>query len=49
MYTEHDVLAEVLAEAKRALLSANHHKLPTVPEYGVLDIQGILNATYAFS
>lgn len=49
MYVEHDVLAEVLEEAKRALTSANHHKLPTVPEYGTLDITGILDATYAFS
>lgn len=49
MYSEHDVLAEVLEQAKRDLMSANHHKLPTVPEYGDLKLSGILDATYAFS
>lgn len=49
MYEEHDVLAEVLEAAKCDLTLHNHHRLPDVPEYGTLDIKGVLNAEYAFA
>lgn len=49
MYTDNDVLAQVLEGAKRDLTLHNHHRLPDVPEYGTLDIKGVLNAEFAFS
>jgi DNA-directed RNA polymerase len=49
MYTDHDVLAELLASAKGDLTEANHSKLPELPEQGALDLTEILNARYAFA
>jgi len=49
MYEQNDVLVQALDQAKRDLTPANWHKLPTVPEYGTLDLKGILDATFAFS
>lgn len=49
MYAEHDVLAEVLASAKRDLSDHNHHRLPEVPTYGSLQLEEVLNADYAFA
>ena len=49
MYTDHDVLAELLASAKADLTPANHHRLPELPEKGALDLKEILNAKYAFA
>jgi DNA-dependent RNA polymerase len=45
-YAEHDVLAEVLAEAHR---DVGGQKLPCVPEAGGLDIRQVLAAEYAFT
>jgi DNA-directed RNA polymerase len=47
MYTEHDVLAELLESAKNDL--TNHDKLPELPAKGTLNIEEILNARYAFA
>jgi DNA-directed RNA polymerase len=49
MYTEHDVLAELLASARTHLSPANHDKLPELPEKGALDLKEVLNARYAFA
>lgn len=49
MYQTHDVLSEVLEQAKRDLTQANWHKLPELPEYGSLNIEDVKNATYAFA
>lgn len=49
MYEEHDVLAEVLASAKRDLTDHNWHRLPDVPQYGSLELKDVLNADYAFA
>ena len=46
LYAEHDVLAEVLAEAHR---DVGGQKLPCVPEAGGLDIRQVLAAEYAFA
>jgi DNA-directed RNA polymerase len=49
MYEEHDVLAEVLASAKRDLTDHNWHRLPETPTYGNLQLKDILHAQYAFA
>jgi DNA-directed RNA polymerase, mitochondrial len=49
MYTDHDVLAELLESARADLTPANHDKLPALPEKGALDLTEILNARYAFA
>jgi DNA-directed RNA polymerase len=49
MYTEHDVLQEVLDRAKLDLTEHNWHRLPAVPNKGNLDLKEILNAKYAFA
>jgi DNA-directed RNA polymerase len=49
MYETHDVLGEVLGEAKRDLTPDNHKRLPELPTYGNLDIQEVRNATFAFA
>ena len=49
MYTDHDVLAELLASAKADLTEASHHKLPELPAKGDLDLEEVLSATYAFA
>lgn len=49
MYEQHDVLAEVLAQAKSDLTAHNHGRLPEPVERGSLNIKDILNARYAFA
>lgn len=49
MYTDHDILAELLESARADLTEANHHRLPELPTKGTLDLKDILNARYAFS
>lgn len=49
MYTDHDILAELLESARADLTEANHHRLPALPTKGTLDLKDILNARYAFS
>jgi DNA-directed RNA polymerase len=49
MYTDHDVLAELLESARADLTPANHDKLPPLPMKGALDLKEILNAKYAFA
>lgn len=49
MYSEHDVLVEVLAQAKCDLTVDNHHRLPNAVEYGTLNLEGVLQARYAFA
>jgi DNA-directed RNA polymerase, mitochondrial len=46
MYQEHDVLAEVLAEAQR---DVGGQKLPPKPEPGDLEIEEVLKAQFAFA
>jgi DNA-directed RNA polymerase len=49
MYEGHDVLAEVLDQA-RADLSGNTKRMPTAPpEYGSLDLKKVLDAEFAFA
>ena len=49
MYEEHNVLAEVFAQA-RADLSGNTKRMPTAsPEYGSLDLKKVLSAEFAFA
>jgi DNA-directed RNA polymerase, mitochondrial len=49
MYEQHDVLAEVLAQANADLIQHNPHRVPQIPQYGSLDLKEVLNAEYAFS
>lgn len=49
MYETHDVLAEVLAQAKHDLTPHNWQRLPEVPHQGTLELKGVLNADYAFA
>jgi DNA-directed RNA polymerase, mitochondrial len=49
MYTEHDVLAEILEQAKGDLILSPKGKWPALPEYGSLDLNVMLNAEYAFA
>ena len=49
MYEKHDVLAEVLDEA-RADLGGNVKHLPSAPpQYGSLDLKKVLSAEFAFA
>jgi DNA-directed RNA polymerase len=49
MYEEHDVLAEVFAQA-RADLSRNTKRMPSAPpQYGALDVKKALDAEFAFA
>jgi DNA-directed RNA polymerase len=49
MYEEHDVLAEVFAQA-RADLSRNTKRMPSAPpQYGALDLKKVLSAEFAFA
>lgn len=49
MYEEHDVLAEVLNQA-RADLGENAKRLPSAPpQYGSLDLKKVLSAEFAFA
>jgi DNA-directed RNA polymerase len=47
MYTDHDILTELLESAKRDL--DNPDKLPELPAKGSLNLKEILNARYAFA
>lgn len=49
LYTEHDVLKEVLDQARHDMTIHNQQRLPSVPQYGALDLNEVLNATYAFA
>jgi DNA-directed RNA polymerase len=49
MYETHDVLTEVLEQAKCDLTQANWDKMPVLPERGALNIKEVLNAEFAFS
>lgn len=53
MYTDHDILAELLESARADLTPANHWRLDeainAMPHKGTLDLKEILNARYAFS
>lgn len=49
MYETHDVLTEVLEQAKCDLTQHNWDKLPVLPERGALNIKEVLNAEFAFS
>ena len=49
MYSEHDVLQEIHDATLNALTDANKEKVPEVPQKGSLDINEVLNATYAFA
>jgi DNA-directed RNA polymerase len=49
MYTKHDVLAEVLGQAKHDLTEYNWNRLPELPERGSLDLEGVKNAQFAFA
>ena len=49
MYVEHDVLAEVFAQAS-ADLSRNTKRMPSAPpQYGALDLKEVLSAEFAFA
>jgi hypothetical protein len=49
MYDEHDVLAEILNQA-RADLSGNTKQMPSAPpQYGALDLKKVLDAEFAFA
>jgi DNA-directed RNA polymerase, mitochondrial len=49
MYERHDVLAEVLAQAKRDLNVTHQHLLPDLFQYGDLDLNSIKDSDYAFA
>jgi len=49
MYENHDVLAEILAQASCDITDANRNKLPEMPQYGNLNLKDILNADFAFA
>lgn len=49
MYTTHDVLQEVLEQAKHDLTPANWQRLPDVPLRGALNLNEVMEATYAFA
>jgi DNA-directed RNA polymerase, mitochondrial len=50
MYTEHDVLEEILARAREDLSPAGREKLPAAaPVKGTLNLEEIRNAKYAFA
>lgn len=49
LYETHDVLAEILEHASRDLSHANQDRLPTIPQYGNLNLRELLNAPFAFA
>jgi hypothetical protein len=50
MYEEHDVLAEVLKQARADLGGENTKRLPSAPpQYGSLDVKKVLSADFAFA
>jgi DNA-directed RNA polymerase len=49
MYTDHDILAELLEGARADLTEANHFRLPQLPEKGELNLEELLSAKYAFA
>src|SRR5262249_27064872 len=48
-HPEHDILAQILDQAKRVLPRDKWAKLPRLPKYGTLDIDGVLDSEYAFA
>lgn len=49
MYSDHNVLSEVLERCRFNLTSYNHDRLPNVVEYGSLELKDVMNAQYAFA
>jgi DNA-directed RNA polymerase len=49
MYEQHDVLSEILEQSRRDLTQHSWNKLPSVPEYGTLNLKEINHALYAFT
>lgn len=49
MYEEHDVLTEVLTQAKCDLTQHNRERLPSEFQYGDLELREVLSAPYAFA
>jgi DNA-directed RNA polymerase, mitochondrial len=50
MYERHDVLAEVLEQARKDLNEANATRMPSAPpSRGSLDIKNVLDAVFAFA
>lgn len=49
MYEQHDVLAEILAQARADLTDCNSDRLPDAIEMGPLNLKDILNADFAFA
>ena len=50
MYEEHDVLAEVLEQARKDLNEPNTKRMPSAPpSRGSLDIKNVLDAVFAFA
>jgi DNA-directed RNA polymerase len=50
MYEEHDVLAEVLEQARKDLSEPNTKRMPSSPpSRGSLDIRNVLDAEFAFA
>jgi DNA-directed RNA polymerase, mitochondrial len=49
MYIKHDVLNEILEQARADLTHANWKRLPDPIEYGTLNPKDILNAEFAFA
>ncbi len=49
LYTQHDVLKEVLDQSRHDLTVHNQQRLPFVPEYGEFNLTEVLNADFAFS
>lgn len=49
MYSEHDVLTEVLQSAQHDLTLPNWSRLPEVPQRGPLEIKDVLDAPFAFA
>jgi DNA-directed RNA polymerase, mitochondrial len=49
LYRDHDVLRDILEQAKADLPPEEWHRLPPLPEYGSLDLEEIRHAEYAFA
>jgi DNA-directed RNA polymerase len=49
MYEEHDVLAEVLTQARADLSGNTKRMLSALPQYGSLDLKKVLSADFAFA
>jgi DNA-directed RNA polymerase len=49
LYADHDVLAEVTAQASHDLTVHNRNRLPEALQYGTLDLKEVINADFAFA